>query len=1095
MNEFKKSKTAKVVSGFVGLATALMMVGPSIASADATSDAQIAALQAQLAALTAQLATLTSATPAPVAVGNYTFTKSLKLGVTDTEVLNLQKVLNASTDTQVSAVGVGSKGNETKYFGAKTKAAVIKFQEKYASDILTPNGLTSGTGLVGASTRAKLNALSSGTTPTTPTTPSTGTTTAAAGLTVALAPNQVATTLISGQAIGSLGSFVISNTNATPVKVTGVKLNRTGISSDQTLVNVYLYNGTTRITDAAAISVGVINWTDSSGIVTIPAMGSVTVTVKADVYDPSNGQTVGVVVTEVTSDAVGATSGLPASGPTASIAAKPTGMTAADFTAAATLPAANANLDPGTDVLLWQKGLQINSRDAKLSTVQFRQIGSVLPGDIKNFRFYIDGVQVGTAVDTANASGYIVFDLASNPTLVKTGNHTLKVVADVVGGSTRTVRLSLRQAGDIVLWDSQLNVTVLPTTVGGSFAAVDGGEQTIQPGALLITKTTDSPSGNVVLQGSAVTLGKFTLKAQGERLKIESLKIGYSGTTTTAKLRNGALFANGSQVGSTSDIPVTGVVFNLGSALIVEPGKDVTLEVRADVYNSDTLTSQFVAGDTITAKVLAPASANVQRLVSLNYISNPTQDANSVTVATGNLSLAKYTSYANQTTVVPQSAYKVGDFRVTAGNSEGVNINTFTVTLPAATSSLMHNVYVKYGSKMTSAKANGSATLTWSVNEALAANATLEVALYADLDAAILSGSTIASTLQIDGTSANAGTSVTGGPVTGQTITTGSGTITVAVDASTPIAAVVAANSQPKVASFKFTTTNDAFKLTKLTATTTATGATVIKNLIWKDGATTVATIPVNVVTASQDGLSIAVPANTNKILDVYADLDQVGTPGSATTSANVVVNLIGYDYQNSNGVKTASGVVNYIGNDVYVVKSKPTVSLVTLPSTTLANGTKTIAKFSITADANGSVAWRKISLAISEAGVTFTNGKIYDAANESTPLANVATSTESTTALVFSATADQEVAAGTTKTYVVKADIASAIAGDSISASLVSSATTAVAPNTAAVITAGTTSFVWSDLSVSPHSATSADWMNDYLIKNLPTDSQTLSL
>jgi len=40
-----------------------------------------------------------------------------------------------------------------------TQQAVIRFQEKYASEILTPLGLPNGTGYVGAATRSKINQL------------------------------------------------------------------------------------------------------------------------------------------------------------------------------------------------------------------------------------------------------------------------------------------------------------------------------------------------------------------------------------------------------------------------------------------------------------------------------------------------------------------------------------------------------------------------------------------------------------------------------------------------------------------------------------------------------------------------------------------------------------------------------------------------------------------------------------------------------------------------------------------------------------------------------------------------------------------------
>lgn len=87
------------------------------------------------------------------------FTKYLKRGQTDFDVKRLQIFLNSDIDTKLTNTGAGSPGKETNYFGALTYDAVIRFQEKYAEDILSPWGLTKGTGYAAKTTINKINEL------------------------------------------------------------------------------------------------------------------------------------------------------------------------------------------------------------------------------------------------------------------------------------------------------------------------------------------------------------------------------------------------------------------------------------------------------------------------------------------------------------------------------------------------------------------------------------------------------------------------------------------------------------------------------------------------------------------------------------------------------------------------------------------------------------------------------------------------------------------------------------------------------------------------------------------------------------------------
>ncbi|QQG45185.1 MAG: Ig-like domain-containing protein [Candidatus Sungiibacteriota bacterium] len=88
---------------------------------------------------------------AAVSVKKGGLSRNLSQGAKGDDVKTLQELLIKE--------GFLSAGSSTGFFGNLTKQAVIRFQEKYASEVLTPVGLTKGSGFVGTGTRKKINEL------------------------------------------------------------------------------------------------------------------------------------------------------------------------------------------------------------------------------------------------------------------------------------------------------------------------------------------------------------------------------------------------------------------------------------------------------------------------------------------------------------------------------------------------------------------------------------------------------------------------------------------------------------------------------------------------------------------------------------------------------------------------------------------------------------------------------------------------------------------------------------------------------------------------------------------------------------------------
>jgi len=816
------SLTKKIIASIVTLSCAVLMMAPGSANALTADElqAQIDKLYKDIAALQAQLAGVPggSTTGVPAACTGITFTRNLKQTMTGNDVKCLQAMFNQSPDTKVAASGAGSPGSETTYFGALTKAAAVKFQEKYASEILTPLGLTAGTGFVATATRTKLNSIlaSGGTTPTPP--PDGGLPTAT-GLTVELAADTpVGTSIIAdatngGQALIPYAKLKFSTPAGSSAKVTTLKFKRLGISTDADIPYAYLYDGDTKIAEMNSLSAGVVTFTSSAGLFTVS--GTKTITVKADLLRSTTaGKTIGfgvIAATDVVTDASAVNGSFPVNGNL---------MTTAVITDFGSLDVStstnSATIDPGTNGFeAFRFTLLANNQKIKVYSLKFQQMGSIQRSDIANLALYSGSTQLGSTVASLDSNNAVIFDFSSNPLEIAAGlTRTLSLKVDVIGGSTRTIEFAIQKSSDVVAKDDNYGVYVTPySTVVGTYTVQDSTAVTVNSGNITVSKSSDSPSGNVALNSVNVTLAKYDVKAVGEDIRVSSMIIKTASTSATdwGVLKNVKIFYDGAQIGTTQQGTGNNVTYTVNFTAPVGQTKVLTIVSDIDEYSGS---GSLDSGEKITASLVQGVN-NAQRMTSLgtfNFPSAATVDGNELTVTTATFSVSKNTSVGDIAMVTNSKGVIIGSYLLTAGSAEGLDVskiafmdadNANSTTAGAnALGDAFNNLELYYGTTKlgTTITTNGAAEAAgqeyafYPSGFSLAAGQTARIDLKADVlgattwtngDATQLSSAEATGKLTSQGATINEHGAM--GSRAGQAITlSGAGVLTLAIDSSTP---------------------------------------------------------------------------------------------------------------------------------------------------------------------------------------------------------------------------------------------------------------------------------------------------------------------
>ena len=1130
------SLLGRTVVAFIGIVTAFVMVGGTavLPANGQLTNTQIQSILGLLQSFGADQATINNVNAAltgqPTTGGSgsgtsgtacYNFTRSLHMDMspkTGADVTALQNFLTATGHYTYS-------GGATGYFGAITKTAVSAWQGA--------NGVSPTAGYFGPASQAKYNTMCGGTTG-----GGSGTVIpSGTDLKVSLSPDSPAqAAVIQGQALADLGHYTFTNTSATEAVVTKVTLNRTGISGDSTLSNVYLFNGASRLTGAATVSSGVISFNNLAGVFKVPARSAVTLSVQSDIAGSTAGQIIGVALASVDSN-VPATGAFPIAANFQSIAAASLGTVALTYTGPS-----NATENPATEVRVFEASTVVSTHKARLESVTFENRGTTKDGDLTNLKLYIDGVQIGSTV-ASFVNDRATFDLRSNPVLLDTGTRIVKVLADVVGGSSFTYDVQIRRTSDLRVVDNELNQPILSTDAGGAYPVSASTANTIAAGTLSVTKATTSPSSNISVGATNVLWATFEFRAAGEDIKIEALNASSTGQT----MDNVKIFVDGSQVGSTNDISSIGTAteFALGSSFIAKAGKVMKVEIYGDAKTSAAVNYANASTNQVAVTVLAADTEGLNSGNTVTAVTNIT--GNSRTISSSSLTATKSTGYGNQTMIAGTNNAKLGSFVLSAGATEGINVNTIVVNLPTADAASLSDLKLcNVGSdclgsnQIGSTKPSPSTDNSFSVNIDIPTSGTKTIDILGNIKSGANAGTMVAT---IDATTGGRGavtaTSATvGTDLDLQTITVGSGTLTVAVNnGATPNSFIaIAGTNDVKVGSFRFTAQNSAFTVNELkikVPTDAATGVGSVK-LKWSNGgvdASKTLTAPVDgsaqtYATSTFTGLGYVVPQNGNADLDVYVSLSTIDSRSTNITGKAISVLIDwneGFSAKDSGGTEDttahASADLNSAATSgkgtAYLRGSVPTLSSTPITGTLTAGSNKSIGNVTITADSAGDIGWKKLSFTVSKTAALTTGATttlaLWDGSTEVDgtfgtttgalvggldSLVNITSGN-----ITFVATSEQEIAAGTSKTYVLKTTIgamASGVANDTIDVSIVNTAT-AVTTGTATAVgddMATTESLTWSDRSSisTVHSESTSDWTNDYLVKTLPLTVGSLS-
>ena len=1030
-----KSRTAKFLSGFVGLALAFSFVVVPTASAQTSAQLQeqIASMLATINALQAQLSATTGTASS---VGAYTFNTNLTVGSKGVDVMNLQKVLNSSADTMVAMTGAGSPGMETSFFGPATKAAVMKFQAKY--------GISPVAGYVGAITRAKLNTMggvvvppptttlpagctsTTGYSSTTGLSCSTGTALPTGGSLMVVAGSQPANSLAPQSAARIPFTTLTLSAGSSDVTVNSITVERSGLAQDAVIAGAVLL-------DQNGMQIGIAKTLNSNHQAmvgepfVIKAGTSKMVTIAGNMASSLTnyaGQVVGLNVVAINTTA-SVSGSLPIMGAQHTVNAS---LTLGSVTMAVSSydPNSSQTKEIGTTGYKFS-GVRVTAGSAekiKLWSVRWNQSGSASSNDLENVKVYVDGTAYDTVVSSDGKYYSAIFPggLLIDKGLAK----DIYIQGDVVGAGSagRTIKFDIYKTTDLYISGDTYMYGITPPVGSGTAADTtseftastpwfDGSKVTVSGGsATSIGKATSVTAQNIAVNVPNQVLGGFTTDIKGEPMSIQSMAftIATSGawtsssgiTNITIVDQNGAVVAgpideattctSGCTITFTDTVtlPVGVRTYTLkgkiptgapnGATVVVSatPSSGWTSVTGQTTGNTITLTNGAFSMNTMTVKAAA---------LTISVASTPSAQS----IVTGGTTL-----FTNLQFDASQSGEDVRFGQIPLAFDQG---NNATAGAPSKLTSCQlfdGTTALNTGSNVVNPSTTATTTSPLSTSFTLDSQFTVpkgtvktlalkcNVATGADSASVFQWGLTNGTAMTVTGVTSGADVSESLTTANGPLMTVATGSFTASINTPTSSYTIVPAGiTGVEIGSFKFIASNEDVNLTKVglvLSTSTPSDLNLGVVGLYNASGTLLgtATFTGNSTTATSTLNSpLLLTKGSEIVLKIKADLAMIGNDQPGTEGR-----LIKIDVTNAEGTGVSSGGTLQVGgvtagvNGVRMFKSIPTLSQDTLSTSGVADGK--LMRFKVKADAKGPVGLYNFNFTIATSVASVTNVELY---------------------------------------------------------------------------------------------------------------------